>query len=359
MSRTALGAVLFAIILLSGPAAGQAPSEEEAPSHAPRLVLKGFGDFNFRLVHNNDSGSTNDTFTLGQVDLFITSELGERVSVLSEVVGKFNSQTNVTTFDVERIHITYSFSDLLNVRVGRMHTALGYWNQTYHHGAWFQTTAQRPVIYLFNDVGGVLPIHAIGVEVFGTKAFQPVDVSWNVGVMNGRGRTVTETENVNDFNKLKAVNVLLGFTPNVLPGLKIGGDVYIDKIPTTTGRNDQLDETLFGGYAVYVLGPVEFLSEYFNIYHRDDPVGSSWRSQALYIQGAFQIGKIKPYARLDYQDLAKGDPYFLPAQLRTRLTTVGLRWDPLTWDGIKLEYSFGNRDGLEEQGVTLQTAFTF
>lgn len=359
MSRSALGAVLVGITLLSGSASGQAPADEEAPSHAPKLVLKGFGDVNFRLTHNNDSGSTNDTFTLGQVDLFITSELGERVSVLSEVVGKFNSQTNVTAFDVERIHITYSFSDLLNVRAGRMHTALGYWNQTFHHGAWFQTTAQRPVIYLFNDVGGVLPIHTIGLEVFGTKAFRPVDVAWNLGVMNGRGRTVTETQNVNDFNKLKAVNVLLGVTPNALPGLKIGGDLYIDKIPTTTGRNDQLDEYIFGGYAVYVLGPVEFLSEYFNIYHRDDPVDASWRSEGLYVQFAYQLGKIKPYARFDYQSLARGDPFFLPTQFRTRLTTVGLRWDALTWDGIKLEYSFGNRDGVEEQGLTLQTAFTF
>ena len=46
-----------------------------------------------------------------------------------------------------------------NVSIGRGHTAMGYWNQTFHHGKWFQTTTDRPAIYRFEDDIGILPVH--------------------------------------------------------------------------------------------------------------------------------------------------------------------------------------------------------
>jgi hypothetical protein len=54
-----------------------------------------------------------------------------------------------------------------------MHTPLGYWNQYYHHGAWFQATATRPEMYLFEDDGGILPVHEIGIEASGTAGLGP------------------------------------------------------------------------------------------------------------------------------------------------------------------------------------------
>lgn len=59
---------------------------------------------------------------------------------------------------------------LRNIGVGKYHTALGYWNHTYHHGTWLQSSILRPEIYLFEFQGGILPDHSVGVEVFGFQS---------------------------------------------------------------------------------------------------------------------------------------------------------------------------------------------
>ena len=37
------------------------------------------------------------------------------------------------------------------VAAGRFHTALGYWNETYHHGTYLHTSITRPVAVRFED----------------------------------------------------------------------------------------------------------------------------------------------------------------------------------------------------------------
>ena len=48
----------------------------------------------------------------------------------------------------------------------------------------------------FHDGGGILPIHSVGAEMFGYQPFEPVDIHYNFGIANGRGRTAHETLNV-------------------------------------------------------------------------------------------------------------------------------------------------------------------
>jgi len=354
-------------VALAGPALAQTAGEEPVEMEnrgpiAPRLTIKGFGDVNFRLVRDGKADTTRDTFSLGQVDLFLTSELSDRISVLAEVVATFR-RTNDTAFDIERIHITYAFSDLFALRAGRMHLPLGYWNQTYHHGSWFQTTAARPDIYTYNSLGGVLPAHAIGFEAFGTLAVpKAVDILYSASVMNGRGKTLTETQNVTDANQLKAVDVLVAFLPEAVPGLRFGGVLYLDRIPSNpgvAGRGNELEERILGAHAVYLRGNVEVLGEYLAMRHEDSGTGRVFDTDGGYLQAALGFGSWKPYYRFDYLKADLADPFLLPADGISRRHTVGLRWDPLPWNGIKLEYSFANRDGSEDNGMVLQTAFTF
>lgn len=358
--------VLSIGLLVPGLATAQgAPEGDETEtvtpsgSAPPKLVIKGFGDVNFRLFKEKATNDdTRNSFFLGQIDLFLTSQLAERVSVLAELVAKFRTN-NDPFYDVDRIHITYHLSDTANIRLGKMHAALGYWNQTYHHGAWFQTTAARPEIYLFN---GILPIHLIGIELYGTKALGPVDIDYTVSAGNGRGKTLADTTNVSDFNNAKAVNVLASIAPAAIPGFKIGGDLWLDTIPPgdTATRVDSIKERLWGVHAVYLNGPVELLAEYFEMNHVvKSAARPSYDAQGAYAQAAYQISaEWKPYYRFDYQNVESGNPY-LTAPGRLQRHTVGARWDPFTWNGLKLELSAGRRDGHNERALLAQTAFTF
>jgi len=334
----------------------------ETLAFVPKLEIRGFTDITFSTERRVNAGrATPSTFSLGQYDLFITSKLTDTVSVLSETVLEFG-EDNELVVDQERLELKYAPSDLFSVRIGRMHTPLGYWNHAFHHGAWLQTTAFRPLLYSFEDDGGILPVHSVGIQFFGLWRLQALDLDYTLSVVNGRGRRVTEVQNLQDRNDAKAFTVLLGAAPQFPPGLRFGVNAYLDKIPSdedTPGRNGEIDELILGGYVVYLNRNLELLAEVSRIHHRDRVSRLSFDTWGLYAQAAYQLGRWKPYYRFDFIDFGNGDPYFVPNDSDTRKHTFGIRYDPFTWLGLKLEYSFSLWGDGETHAVSGQAAFTF
>ncbi len=93
----------------------QEPSE---PNPLNSLVVRAFGSM---LWGATDRPDTPNSFTLGQLDFFVTSNLSERVSVLAEIVLEGGINTRVET-DLERLQLTYRFNDYFNISAGRYHT---------------------------------------------------------------------------------------------------------------------------------------------------------------------------------------------------------------------------------------------
>ena len=104
----------------------------------------------------------------------------ERVQItydlpLAEIVFEFEEDDNEAVLDPERIQVRWAPSTLFSLTAGRMHTPLGYWNETFHHGTWFQTTAARPLLYEFEDDGGILPVHMVGLQAAATFAYLAIE----------------------------------------------------------------------------------------------------------------------------------------------------------------------------------------
>lgn len=100
------------------------PPAEEHSEGRPTIAglnIRGFGDLDFRASKGADVPAT---FTLGQLDLFITAALGKSFSIVSEVVFEADD-TNTFAVDVERLLLQYSPSGYFSVAVGRFHTAIG------------------------------------------------------------------------------------------------------------------------------------------------------------------------------------------------------------------------------------------
>jgi hypothetical protein len=140
--------------------------QDRAPSegsflHSPRLTLRGYGDVDWNV---SDLKGSTDSFTLGQFNLFITSRLSQRASFLAETVIEADQGTNEFGVEPERLLFNYSVNDHLNLAVGRYHTGIGYYNTAYHHSALLQTTLGRPFLFQFEDSGGILPVHNVGVS---------------------------------------------------------------------------------------------------------------------------------------------------------------------------------------------------
>ena len=364
-TRTAL-AVAWALLSSTRPAAAQQeppPLQEEVaqeePSPSPKLLLRGFGDIDFR----REDSDLPSTFTLGQLDLFMTSAITDDVSVLAEIVFEGKEGREERIIDVERYQIKYAPSDLLNVAIGRMHTVLGHWNQTYHHGTWFQTTVFRPDVYRFEDDDGVLPIHEVGLRLFGARSVPGLRLEYNASVANGRSPDPREVTTVQDVNGSKALSFWLSAAPKAAPGLKFGGVFHTDRIPrdaTRPDRENELDERIWGGFLVYQRAPLELLSEAFDIRHEDRVTHGVFKTTGLYAQGACALGRFKPYYRYDLVDGAAKDPYYPDTLRDANKHTLGVRFDPWARLAVKLEFSHDRPDpGKPFGAAALQVAVTF
>src|SRR6185295_17726091 len=139
--------------------------------------------------------------------------------------------TNEFGIDMERIEVAYLFSDYLRLRFGRFHTAIGYYNDAYHHGRYFQTTVDRPEIVRFEDEGGLIPAHSVGLHADGRFPLGALGaLRYDADLANGRGATPAEVTNLADANGAKAYNLRLRIEPAFLDGLIAGASIYVDKI---------------------------------------------------------------------------------------------------------------------------------
>jgi hypothetical protein len=350
--------LILAAVLARGAFAQEAtppPAPTEMAGHAmsegPRLVIRGFSNIDFAI---HEEGQPN-TFALGQFDLLISSALSDDIILLSEVAFEFSD--GETSIDVERMQIKWAPSVLFSLAAGRMHTPFGYWNQTFHHGTWFQTTERRPEMYLFEDGGGILPIHGVGIEAAGVWHQGAGDLKYNASLLNGRGPDSENVVHVQDATNNKAVNLWLALAPSSVPGLEIGGSGYFDQIPPDgTVRTDTLREHIFTGYAAYLHAGVELIVEGSHIEH-EQPDGTKFGTQAFYAQASWKRGRCRPYYRFDLVDVADGDPY-LPAK-DLKIHTAGLRVDVSTWIALKAEYHLLREHQEDTHAVRLQAAFTF
>src|SRR5207244_12772364 len=109
---------------------------------------------------------TSSCAAVGQFHLYLVSRLQRNLSFLGECVIE-TGEGGETGVDLERMYIRYAWSDYLHLAAGRTHTALGYWNEVFHHGTLLQPTVERPEALKFEDDGGILPVHSVGIEVGG------------------------------------------------------------------------------------------------------------------------------------------------------------------------------------------------
>src|SRR6516225_1662775 len=216
----------------------QAPEHqaEAAPTHPEGepmdlnktlMQIRGFADTD--LTGSTQKGF-HTSFSLGQVNLFITSDLSDKLKFLSEVVFEAGPD-NVFGVDIERLLLTYKFNKYLNLAVGRYHTSIGYYNTAYHHSTWLQTATGRPFLFRFEDQGGILPIHNVGATLSGQIPSGRLGLHYVAEVGNGRATSSPLSEPVQnevDENTHKAFNFQIFARPEALPGLQTGFSVYTD-----------------------------------------------------------------------------------------------------------------------------------
>ena len=333
------------------------PVEGSLPESVRQLKIRGFADVDY---HWADGGGEKNAFRLGELDLFLTSQLAENVSVLAENVIAADDG-NHFGFEVERLLLQYTPREWFNIAVGRYHTAIGYYSNAYHHGKWLQTAVGRPRIFDFEDEGGLLPTHNVGVSVSGAIPSGRLGLHYVAEVGNGRRYDPGEeaVQNISDNNSFKALNLALFARPDWLPGWQAGVSVYFDRL--TASLLPTVNQTIASAHVVYVSPAFEWLTE--GVVMRDSSDIGTFQTRGFYTQIARRFGKVRPYARYQFFDANRRDPIVLSAGETGfhQTLSLGARYDFTDLAALKLQWDHAlDHDEDEARNeLTLQLSLTF
>jgi hypothetical protein len=325
--------------------AGAVESVDTPVAFAPDITLHLFSDVNFAV---SSASTGRPSFALGGVDFFITGAISSGVSFLSENVLEFDEDGGIV-FDLERIYLEVEIVKWLSVRAGREHIPMGRYMSTYHHALLFQWATARPQLLAFEDEGGFLPAHQIGLEAFGKLPLgDALLLGYTAAVGNGRGQFADDILNSIDRNGFKAVTVRLTVEPLDIDGLEVGVSGYMDRIPkgfteSTTGKQlivENISELIGAFHVAYLSYPFELMAVGYLLAHRGRASHTAQSLSGGFVQLGVTFNDWTPYARFEYVTRSSQDTFFNVSGTAQKIEELrlGLRFGLNAQAVVKVEY---------------------
>lgn len=314
-----------------------------------------FTDVDFATYNREKAKSS---FYLGDVDIHGGAKYGSRLTAVIETI--IQNQDNGFVVDVARLWVGYTWSDLLVLRAGKHHTAIGYWNKTYHHGAQLYQTVDRPFFLAFEYEDGVIPVHITGVELEGnwSHAFARLKYEFDVGNNPRFDRATMKLapNSVSDTRNSKMASLRVSARPTAVRDLSIGASAMTFTIDTT--RSNDIGERIYGVDLLYGYHGLELLTEYFILENKLST------AEAYYVQLAYSLAEdITPYAR--YETLNPDgngvDPYLgsLSGGFGRSQTIAGVKYDiDVVRSSLKAQYRYDSTHGGKKYDV-FETQWSF
>lgn len=344
----ALLSASIAGLLLTLPALAQAAEADGVPLH-------GFADAGF-AAHSKNSTEPKG-FNVGSLDFYLTPQFDANVKGLIEIIFETTSTGEVAT-DLERLQMGYTFSDNATVWGGRFHTPYGYWNTGFHHGAQIQTAILRPRFLDFEDKGGILPAHMVG--LWATGKARAGDGKFTYDVFAGNGPKIAMgvdplaqapgTLSINtagDNNHQAMVGFNLGYEfSGMADGLRLAvhmlrGDVDDDSDASFSATAlNKTEVSMAGGSVVYQENDWEVLGEYYRFNNKDKSgTTGSHSSWADYLQVGRAFNVLTPFLRVEKTVLSQQDNYFSMQESGQSYArqVLGLKYDLSQKSSMKLE----------------------
>jgi hypothetical protein len=333
------------------------PPEPEPPD-ADRYTFHGYADLGFL---RNEDGLSDKKFVLGEVDLFATARISPKLTALVEVVLETDNQLLVADVpvNVERLLLQYRDNDYFNLDMGAYRTAIGFYNTTLR-ASWLQTSLTRPMLFTFEDDGGFLPLHNVGLSANGKVPSGPLGLHYVVEVGSSRNYAQSGRTGL-DLEQNGAINVALFARPRAIPGLQMGISSYHDRFAPLPGST--LARSVWTAHAVYQANRFEFLNEVVLAKFRAPGLGYG-NLPGFYSQLAYRVSSNwTPYTRYDFVNVygrglvGQYVPQYVPWHT---VFSGGLRYD--ITEAVALKFELGreaDRDQHTFIRAALQVAFTF
>ncbi|HZU81900.1 MAG TPA: hypothetical protein VE987_03240 [Polyangiaceae bacterium] len=318
-----------------------------------RYALNIFGDVDFFAGSANSTSipagptGTHPSFALGTLSFLITGELERHFVSTAEFALEYDDQTNQVGVDVERLHVGW-LGEHFFLYAGRVHTAFGYWNNAYHHGKWLQPNEERPRWVAFEDEGGLLPIHTVGLSGGSVVDVGPGQLKVTLSVSNGRGNVVDDIRNRFDYLDSKAVHGQLELVGVGAPDLRFGVSGMYDRIAPANAAtrpalpDTPIDEFIVGAHVAYPGYPTLLVAEGYCVAHQVP--GHTFLTYGGFVTVGRAFGVVTPYVRGQWIGTHGGsDPFFVPDPTAPPTFdelegVAGVRVDLTAWTAVRAEY---------------------
>jgi hypothetical protein len=320
-----------------------------------------------------------NSFFAPRLDIFGSADVGN-LTFLTEVM--FEANANNFTTDIERMQLSYIFTNWLRLTAGRQHMAWGYYNDTYHHGNLFELTTSRPYGVNFEDSFGIILSHNVGLAVDGTIELGSAgSFRYDAEVGNGRPADVTAVAMQYAEATPRNFNVRLRWMP--IDGLIVGVNGMRGVVPSLAGPagggvalRPQTEELVAGAHVVYTENHLIVDIEAFSMRHNPDGLASTSISGGFAELG-YAIGAFTPYVRPEYilfpsqgdiiyqysaadaQGLLVGFPSIYYGVRDFSDWRIGVKWVPIPQLALKLEGERLARDSQDQEIATIKAAFGF
>jgi hypothetical protein len=255
---------------------------------------------------------------------------------------------------VERVIFKYNYYGNHSFLIGKHHTPINYWNDSYHHGRVFFPTIDRPYLFKRN----IIPIHTTGVSLQGMNLGK-LRFGYELMVGNGIG-----SNDLKDNDTHKSLTAAINIKP--MDRMRIGASFYHDNINPETGNHhsptieieEEVKQKLYTGSFAYFGKKIEVLTEATYAANTTENLGTV-NSFSSYLYAGYRIKeKIVPYFRIDSLNFEDEEFYYTNNDLTSFVT--GIRYEINYLAVVKLEYQHESISLLENiNRVKLQIAIGF
>jgi len=163
--------------------------------------------------------------------------------------------------DLERLQLGWEPSDHSILWFGRFHQPASNWNHVHHHGQFLQTSVSRPASEEWEDEGGIIPQHFLGLlwesswQVHGAYRLHSAFGAGLAPVMTPEGLEPFDIVKPNVDGSKLGLQARIAYQPRELEDTSIGLIVANNEISahngplSALGPFDHLDQTVIGLYA--------------------------------------------------------------------------------------------------------------
>lgn len=332
----------------------------------PTTQFNGYGYLEYQLDFSEGPTSY---FSLGEHDFFVNSKLNDKISFLGEYVIRFNGSSSTSFLpSIERSLVKFNYYKNHNIIVGKIHTPVNYWNDTYHHGRLFFPVMDRPISFSY-----LVPVHTLGIQFQGQNLG---DMNFGYDLVIGNG--ISSTDIMSD-----AKNTSFTAAVHMKPtdDMRIGASFYYDYLDKNrsgihsghAAPKTHYTGKLYTGALNYTLTSLSFsnftknyeiLNEFTYNTTSTDTLGLAKNFANFFYAGLRFKDKHTPYVVVDFMKIAGNDLHTYPYEVGTFGIGYKYEFSPLVNLKSQLQYdrqmkNHANHTFNKNIGFEFQLAYGF